>query len=72
LTENDAVCAGFNVTVAGVMLCASETAAIKRRIAVVMSPYMVRIGSICRLHINRSIVTNGLCPVFPNRSLVYT
>jgi hypothetical protein len=49
VTENDSVCEGFSVTVAGVSDCACDTAAIEKSIIADRSPFPVRIGILRRL-----------------------
>jgi hypothetical protein len=71
VTEKDWVWDGFRVTLAGEIVCACEAAAIKKRIAAAGSLYVFRM-IFWRLTINRKIASTSLCPVLPNRSVVYT
>jgi len=66
VTENDSVWDGFSVIVAGVIDCACKAATVVKSIIAVRSPFIARIGIVCRLHNNRNIVSPQLGPVFPN------
>jgi hypothetical protein len=65
VTENDSLCEGFSVTVAGVSDCACKAAAIEKSIAAFRSAYVARIGIVCCLHIQSEHRKYSIIPSFP-------